>query len=204
MIPPFLLTKAASILAPVAGKLASPAVKWSLIAAAFVISNVCTAIYFWHHTSLQCEQSKTEAMAVQAQTLSTQTAQVVASREEVLKQRNDLDRQLTQRIVDLQKKVTLYERNAKKTTTPVPPDSIAMFNAIGGLLSDQNAMRGAAASSGKSDESPEARIETTQLLLAYVRAYTDSAEQLATLWQDYDALVRTIRKQYHIQKGDQL
>ena len=60
MIPPFLINKAASLLGPVAAKLSSPLVKWGLVAAVLIGSNLWT----WHSTtvriSVQCERDKTE------------------------------------------------------------------------------------------------------------------------------------------------
>lgn len=198
MIPPFLITKATALLAPVAAKLASPWVKWGLIAAVLVCSNVWT----WHHTTLQAEREKAEAIAAQVQIYEAQTAHIVASREDVLRQRNDTERQTNQKIIDLQKRLVAYERNAKKTNVPVPPDSVGMFNAISSLLPAQHDLSGSDSSTGKPHESPEARIEVTRLLLAYVRAYGDCAGQLRSLWDDYAALVKVVRVQYTIQKGD--
>ncbi len=198
MIPPFLITKAASLLGPVAAKLSSPFIKWGLIGAVFLFSNLWT----WHHTTLQCEKDKTEAIAIQAKAYEKKTSEITESREQVLKQRNDADRVLTQQLIDLQKRLVNYERNTKKTATPVPPDSVGMFNAIGSLLATQNPVPGPNSSTGEPHESPEARIEVTRLLLAYVRAYSDCGGQLATLWQDYDALVTALRSQYAIQKGN--
>lgn len=194
MIP--LIEKAVELAAPVVKQITSPLAKWIAIGAVILFSN----LYTWHWTTLKCERDKAEAIAIQAREFSEKTASIVASREEVLRQRNEADQKLTSNIIDLQKKLVIYERNAKKTATPVPPDSVSMFNAISGLLPAQNNLPSTDATAGKSHESPEARIETTQLLLAYVRAYSDSAEQLATLWQDYSALVQSIRREYALEK----
>lgn len=198
MIPPFLITKAASLLGPLATKVSSPFVKWGLIAAVLLLSN----LYTWHHTTLQCEKDKTEAVAAQAKELSHREAQAVAVREEVYKQKNEEDRIKNQRIIDLQKRLVTYERNAKKSTAQAPPDSVSMFNAISSLLPTQDDLPGTNSTTGKSDESPEARIEVTRLLLAYVRAYADCATELKSLWDDYEALVQTIRAEYKIKTGE--
>lgn len=199
MIPPFLITKAASLLGPVAAKLSSPLVKWGIVAAVLLGTNLWT----WHKTTLQCEQDKTEAMAVQAQEYSKKEAQIVAGREDVYRQLNATKQATSQQIVDLQKRMVLYERNAKKTNVPVPPDSVGMFNAISGLLPGQNAMPVAEpAPTGKPDESPEARIEVTRLLLAYVQAYGHCGGELKELWDTYAGLVQAIRSQYTIQREE--
>ena len=194
MIP--LIEKAVELAAPVVKQITSPLAKWVAIGVVILVSN----LYTWHWATLKCERDKAEAIAIQAREFSEKTASIVASREEVLRQRNEADQKLTSNIIDLQKKLVIYERNAKKTNMPVPPDSVSMFNAISGLLPAQNDLPSTDATAGKSHESPEARIETTQLLLAYVRAYSDSAEQLATLWQDYSALVQSIRREYALEK----
>lgn len=199
MIPPFLITKAASILGPVAAKLSSPLVKWGIVAAVLLGTNLWT----WHKTTLQCERDKTEAIAIQAKDFSEKEAQIVAGREDVYRQLNATKQATSQQIVDLQKRMVLYERNAKKTNVPVPPDSVGMFNAISGLLPGQNPVPMAEpAAAGKSDESPEARIEVTRLLLAYVRAYGHCGEELKELWDTYAGLVQAIRAQYAIQQGE--
>ena len=202
MIPPFLINKAASLLGPVAAKLSSPLVKWGLVAAVLIGSNLWT----WHSTtvriSVQCERDKTEAAERQAQAFAQKEAEIVAAREDVYRQHNDTMQATSQRILDLQKRMVIYERNAKKTSVPVPPDSVGMFNAISGLLSSQNPVPVAIApSTGEPHESPEARIEVTQLLLAYGSAYGDCAGELKELWDTYDALVHAIRTQYAIEKG---
>ena len=199
MIPPFLITKAASLLGPVAAKLSSPFVKWGIFAAILLGSNLWT----WHTTILRCEQDKVEAIAAQAKAFSAKESEIVAGREAVYRQLNDTKQVTSQTILDLQKRMVTYERNAKKTQVPVPPDSVAMFNAISGLLPSQNPVPVAEPSpTGEPHESPEARIEVTRLLLAYVQAYGDCAGELAELWDTYDALVSAIRSQYAIEKGD--
>lgn len=198
MIPPFLITKAASLLGPIAAKFSSPLVKWGIVAAILLGTNLWT----WHKTTIRCEQDKTEAVAQQAKAFAQKEAEIVAAREDVYRQHNDTMQATSQRILDLQKRMVIYERNAKKTSVPVPPDSVGMFNAISGLLSSQNPVPVAIApSTGEPHESPEARIEVTQLLLAYVRAYGDCAGELKELWDTYDALVHAIRTQYAIEKG---
>lgn len=198
MIPPFLITKAASLLGPIAAKFSSPLVKWGIVAAILLGTNLWT----WHKTTIRCEQDKTEAVAQQAKAFALKEAEIVAGREDVYRQLNATKQVTSQRILDLQKRMVIYERNAKKTSVPVPPDSVGMFNAISGLLSSQNPVPVAIApSTGEPHESPEARIEVTQLLLAYVRAYGDCAGELKELWDTYDALVHAIRTQYAIEKG---
>ena len=199
MIPPFLMTKAAALFGPIVAKLSSPLIKWGLIGVVLVFTNLWT----WHQTTLKCERDKTEAIAVQAHEFSQREVQLVTAREDVYRQRNETERLQQQRIIDLQKRMVTYERNAKKTNVPVPPDSVGMFNAISSLLPAQDAVPSPDTATGEPHESPEARIEVTRLLLAYVRAYADCGGQLTTLWQDYDALVQTLRVQYAIQKGEE-
>lgn len=202
MIPPFLIEKAGALGASLLAKVSSPLVRIVAVLVVLILSNLWT----WHSTtvrlSVQCERSKAEAIAEQAKEYTHKLAQVTASREEVLQELNVTRREKDEKIITIQKRLVNYERNAKKTNVPVPPDSVGMFNAISSLLPAQNAVPRSDASTGKPDESPEARVEVTRLLLAYVRAYADCASELKSLWDDYDALTRTIRNEYHIQKGD--
>ena len=185
--------------APAVAKLSSPFVKWGIVAAVLIVSNLWT----WHKTTLQCEQDKTEAIAIQAKAFSEKEAQIVAGREDVYRQLNATKQATSQQIVDLQKRMVMYERNAKKTNVPVPPDSVGMFNAISGLLPGQNSVPVAEPTpAGKPDESPEARVETTRLLLAYVQAYGHCGGELKELWDTYAGLVQAIRSQYTIQQEE--
>lgn len=196
MIPPFLVTKAAALLGPVAAKLSSPLVKWGLIGALILFSNLWT----WHTTKLTVERERAEAVAEQAREYSQKAAQITESREEVLKQLDAVRREKDEKIITIQKRLVTYERNAKKSNVPVPPDSVGMFNAISGLLPAENPMPSANPSTGKPDEPSEATIEVTRLLLAYVRAYADCGGELKSLWDDYEALVTILRKEYAIKK----
>ena len=199
MIPPFLITKAASLFGPLAAKFSSPLVKWGLVGVILLFSNLWT----WHTTKLNGERERAEAVAEQAREYSQKAAQITESREEVLKQLDAVRREKDEKIITIQKRLVTYERNAKKSNVPVPPDSVGMFNAISGLLPAQNNLPSSNASTGKSDESPEARIEVTRLLLAYVRAYADCGGELKSLWDDYEALVTILRKEYAIKKDEE-
>lgn len=196
MIPPILIEKAGALVAPLMAKLSSPLVKWGFILAVLLVSNLWT----WHTTKLNGERARAEAVTEQAKEYSKKTAQITESREEVLKQLDVVRREKDQKIIDIQKRLVTYERNAKKSNVPVPPDSVGMFNAISSLLPTQDDLPRADPSAGKPDEPSEARIEVTRLLLAYVRAYADCGGELKSLWDDYDALVTVLRKEYTIKK----
>lgn len=196
MIPPILIEKAGALVAPLLAKLSSPLVKWGCILAILIFSNLWT----WHSTKLNGERARAEAVAEQAREYSQKAAQITESREEVLKQLDVVRREKDEKIIDIQKRLVTYERNAKKSNVPVPPDSVGMFNAISSLLPAENHLPSADPSTGKPYESPEARIEVTRLLLAYVRAYADCGGELKSLWDDYDSLVTILRKEYAIEK----
>ena len=197
MIPPFLITQAKALIGPLLAKVSSPLVKWGFVVVVLLFSNLWT----WHTTKLNGERERAEAVAEQAREYSKKSAQITESREEVLKQLDAVRREKDEKIITIQKRLVTYERNAKKSNVPVPPDSVGMFNAISGLLPPQNPVPGTDPSTGKPDESSAARIEVTRLLLAYVRAYADCGGELKSLWDDYDALVTILRKEYAIKKG---
>lgn len=196
MIPPFLVSKAASLFAPIATKLSSPLAKWGFI----VVILLGTNFYTWHRTTLECEQEQRIAAEEQAKAQAAQDAKVIADRETIYRELNETKLLSNQRITDLKKRMAIYERNAKLANIPAPPDSHGMFNAISGLFPPLNQLPGASPT-GKSDESSEARIEITRLLLAYVNAYGHCGEELTSLWDDYSALVKAIRSQSVIEKG---
>lgn len=198
MIPPILIEKAGALVAPLLAKLSSPLVKWGCILAILIFSNLWT----WHSTKLNGERARAEAVAEQAREYSKKTSQITESREEALQQLNIVRREKDQKIIDIQKRLVTYERNAKKTAVPVPPDSVGMFNAISSLLPVENYLPRTDPATGEPYESPEARIEVTRLLLAYVRAYADCGSELKSLWDDYDALVKILRKEYAIKKEE--
>lgn len=197
MIPPFLIQKATAIAAPLLAKLSSPLVKWGAILAVLLFSNLWT----WHTTKLNAERERADAVAELGREYSRKAAQITASREEALKQLDGVRRERDQKIIDIQKRLVTYERNAKKSNVPIPPDSIGMFNAISSLLPAPNDLPRADPTTGEPYESPEARIEVTRLLLAYTRAYADCAGELKDLWDDYYALVNLLRDEYKLKKA---
>lgn len=198
MIPPFLIEKATALAAPLLAKLSSPLVKWGAILAVLLFSNLWT----WHTTKLNGERARADAVAEQTREYSKKTAQITESREEALKQLDSIRREKDQKIIDIQKRLVTYERNAKKSNVPIPPDSVGMFNAISSLLPAPNDLPRTDPATGEPYESPEARIEVTRLLLAYTRAYADCAGELKDLWDDYDALVNLLRVEYKLKKAE--
>ncbi len=197
IIPPGLITKVGSLLAPVAAKLTSPLVKWWLIGAVILVTN----LYTWHRTTLECERERTEAAEAQAQLFAEKEAKIIADRETIYQELNQTRELSNDQITNLKKRMVLYERNATLAKRTVPPDSVGMFNAVSGLLPPVHGVSGSPASPGESHEPSEAGVEATELLLAHNRARTDCGAELTTLWNDYAALVKAIRSQSGTEKG---
>lgn len=195
IIPPSLITKVGSLLSPVAAKLASPFVKWGIVGAVILCSN----LYTWHHMSVECQREQKEIAQAQAQAFAEREAAIVEDREKIYQELNETKKVSSDKISNLNQRVVIYERNAKLAKTAVPPDSVGMFNAVSGLFPPHPGVSGAP-STGKSDEPSETGVEATELLLAHNRARTDCGTELTTLWDDYDALVKVIRSQSAIEK----
>lgn len=130
-----------------------------------------------------------------------QVAALYESREGVIRRAEHDKRTLNDKITDLKRKQAIYEQSISGPCE-APPRSRDMFDATRGLLAaDPERLSAADAAAGSLHEPPEARIEITRLLLAYVRAYGDAAEQLAGLWIDYDGLVQERRGQYIVEQA---
>lgn len=194
IIPPSLIAKVGSLVSPVAAKLASPLVKWGLIGAVVL----CTNLYTWHYMSVECEREQKEIARAQAKEFAEREAAIVEDREKIYQELNETRKVSNDKINNLHQQVVIYERNARLAKTAVPPDSVRMFNTVSGLFPPLSGVSGAA-TPGKSDEPSEAGIEATELLLAHNRARTDCGTELTTLWDDYAALVKAIRSQRAIE-----
>ena len=197
IIPPGLITKVGSLLAPVAAKLTSPLVKWGLIGAVILATN----LYTWHRTTLECERERTAEAEAQAQVFAEKESKIIANREAIYQELNQTRQLSNDQITNLKKRMVIYERNAKLAKSAVPPDSVGMFNAVSGLFPSVGRVPGSPSPTGKSYEPSETGIEATELLLAHNRARTDCGAELTTLWNDYAALVKAIRSQGVIEKG---
>jgi hypothetical protein len=154
------------------------------------------------HTGLDEKQQEWDA------SISRQASETIRNMAELHESRDIVLRKTAEREQVLQRKIDELERrkvnHVSQPTKPceAPPGSVAMFNAISGLhATDSERVPSADGTPGESYESSEARIEVTRLLLAYVYAYGDASEQLATLWVKYDGLVQERRGQWIVENA---
>ena len=194
MIPPFVFTKAASLAAPLVARFSSPLMKWGALGLAVVALVAVTnwKTYDWMRTA--CEEAQQAAVAEQATQSMQQLVELNASREAVYAKHAESEKRLTAKLLTLQQQVAHAQAHAKPGE--IPPGAVQLFATARQLFDTVPTTPPAAAAAGAADAAPEARIETTRLLLAYVSAYGDAAEQLATLWTDYDSLVQELRSRY--------
>lgn len=112
MIPPFLVTKATQLLAPVAAKLTSPLVKWGAIAGAVVLLVLCTWWKTYDEMRTACEEEKVLA-AQQAATaaIEEQRRQLVATmalNAKISEERDQKTRELEEFVDSVRKKARKY------------------------------------------------------------------------------------------------
>lgn len=183
----------------VAAQLANPLIKWAVIV---IGSLLLLSSYSWwiYNKGVAAKQQEMDA-SISRQAVETieHMAALHESRDAVLRQHAAREQELQRKIDDLEHRKALY---VKQPTKPceVPPGSVAMFNAISGLhATDPERVPASDGASGSAHEPSEAEIGVTRLLLAYVHAYGDASEQLASLWVDYDGLVQEVRGRWIVE-----
>lgn len=114
MIPPFLVTKATQLLAPVAAKLMSPLVKWGAIAGAVVLLVLVLCTWWKTYDAMRtaCEEEKVLA-AQQAATgaIEEQRRQLVATmalNAKISEERDQKTRELEEFVDSVRKKARKY------------------------------------------------------------------------------------------------
>jgi hypothetical protein len=179
---------------------ARPLIKYGVLAGIVVF--VLAGLFGWGYLEGRADMKEQwdAAIAAQAATSMHEMAVLQTARQKTMAERAVVEQNLNQKIQTLQRKLVAYGKTPTSPCEP-PAHSVAVFNAIGGLLSDPERVSSSDSAAGRMDEPPEAGIEITRLLLAYVQAYGDAAGQLATLWHDYESLVNDVRQQYRLESA---
>ena len=138
MIPPFLVTKAASLLAPIAAKLGSPLVKWVLIGVGVLALIVSTWWMTYDHMRTKYEQEKQEAIQASFAAASAEARkQLLAERAlnaTVLQARDEKERTLNALIDEVRKKARRYA-NVK---VQIPTDVVLIHDQYAGMSDDKH------------------------------------------------------------------
>lgn len=180
---------------------ARPLIKYGVLVGLPIVILIASHTTVYLKGKAATKQAWDASLAQQAAESVQQVSALYHERDEALRQRDDARRDVDQKRKEIERKLVTY---AQKKLDPceTPADAIRLFDAIGGLFGpDQERVSAADAAAGKPDAAPETGVEITRLLLAYVRAYADAADQLATLWTDYDGLVQERRGQYIVEQA---
>lgn len=195
MIPPFLITKAASLVAPLVEKFSSPLIKWGSIAGVVVILIGYTNWKTYDHMRTQCEESKIAAIAEQSKVSAHQVMAQDVSTQAVLAQHAEAEREVAEKIKLVERKVVQYVQ-AKPQPCVLDSQLVELFDAISRVPDDKDLVPAAHGSAGESVESSETGLTGAEA----VQAYAVAVEELTWLWVDYAALVEWERGRYIVEK----
>lgn len=199
MIPPFLITKAAGLLAPVAAKFASPLVKWGTIAGAVVLLLAWTNWKTYDHMRTACEEERALMVAQQAEAaakMAVQAHQMGAVSVQEVKQE---ERIIESKMADVRKEVVSHARNNPK---PLSVATVALYDRLisvpndtavhqpapdlgaGGAEVSRGGMGAEASLVLRNEEGEDIGLTTEDL----AQAATDFAEKYALLKSRYKKL----------------
>jgi len=198
MIPPFLATKAAELLAPVAATFASPLVKWGSIAGAVVLLVAFTNWKTYDYMRTQCEQSKLAALAEQAQEMAKQTVAASQMGSQVAKATEQSGRVIEQQATVIKRKVASHAK--AKPAIPLSPEFVRLYDELRRVPNEAGHTLPADSGAGRPEVSRgEVRAPTPQLVQVDVadgesielttdelyQAVMDAYEKLAEVKNDY-------------------
>lgn len=196
MIPPFLVTKAAELVAPLVEKFSSPLIKWGSVAGVVVILIGYTNWKTYDHMRTKCEESKIAAIAEQSKVSAHQVMAQDVSTQTVLAQHAEAEREVAEKIKLVERKVVQYVQ-AKPTPCVLDPQLVELFDAISRVPDDP--AHDLSPTDGRAGESVEPS-ETGLTGAEAVQAYATAVEELTWLWVDYAALVEWERGRYIVEK----
>lgn len=194
MIPPFLATKAAELAAPLVAKFSSPLVKWGSVAAVVLVVVGYTNWKTYDHVRSLCEESKLASISAQAQASAHQVVAQDHSTQAVLAQHADAEREVSDRVRVVERKVVQYVQS-KPQPCVLDPQLVELFDAVSRVPSDPDRLSATDGGSGESLDASEAGVTAVEA----IQAYTVAVEELAFLWVDYAALVQWERGRYIVQ-----
>lgn len=196
MIPPFIITKATELLAPVAAKFASPLVKWGTVAGVVVILLAWTNWITYDRMRTACEDERVRMVEVQAEESAKMSVQAHQMGSVVVREGKLEELSIKTEMDDVRKEVVSH---AKKNPKPLTTATVAIYDRLI-RVPNETAVSVPAADSGTGGaEVSRGRVEAeTPLILRdeegneiglttedLVQAATDFAEKYALMKNAY-------------------
>jgi len=174
MIPPFLATKAAELLAPVAAKFASPLVKWGSIAGAVVLVVAFTNWKTYDYMRTQCEQSKLTALAEHAQELAQQVVVAKQMENQVVQEVAQAARRNDQKATVIKRKVADHAKT--KQAIPLSPEFVRLYDELRRLPNESGRRLPSTDSGAGTPEVPRGEVRASAAELVQIE--TDDGETI--------------------------
>lgn len=127
MIPPFLVTKAAELLAPVAAKFASPLVKWGTVAGVVVLLLAWTNWKTYDRMRTACEEERVRMVAAQAEEAAKMAVQAHQMGSVAVQESQQAERIIADKMDEVKKEVVTY---AKQNPKPLSTATVALYDRL--------------------------------------------------------------------------
>lgn len=127
MIPPFLVTKAAALLAPVAAKFTSPLVKWGTVAGVVVVLLAWTNWKTYDHMRTQCEDERDRLVAAQAEEAAKMAVQAHQMGSLAVQEAREAERTIETKMDDVRREVVSH---AKRNPKPLSTATVAIYDRL--------------------------------------------------------------------------
>lgn len=127
MIPPFLVTKAAQLLAPVAAKFASPLVKWGTVAGVVVVLLAWTNWRTYDRMRTACEEERVRMVAAQAEEAARMAVQAHQMGSVAVQEARHAERTIETKMNEVRKEVVSH---AKQNPKPLNTATVAIYDRL--------------------------------------------------------------------------
>lgn len=127
MIPPFLVTKAAEWLAPVAAKFTSPLVKWGAVGAAVVVLLAWTNWKTYDRMRAACEEERVRMVAAQAEEAARMAVQAHQMGSVAVQQSQQAERAIVDKMDEVKKEVVSH---AKQNPKPLSTATVSIYREL--------------------------------------------------------------------------
>lgn len=127
MIPPFLITKATELLAPVAAKFASPWVKWGAVAAVVVALLAWTNWHTYDRMRAACEEERVRMVAEQAAESAKMAVQAHQMGSVAVRASQQEERVIAEKMDVVKKEVVSH---AKRNPKPLSTTTVSIYSEL--------------------------------------------------------------------------
>lgn len=127
MIPPFLVTKAAELLAPVAAKFASPLVKWGTVGGLVVVLLAWSNWKTYDRMRTACEEERVRMVAAQAEEAAKMAVQAHQMGSVAVQESQQAERIIADKMDEVKKEVVTY---AKQNPKPLSTATVALYDRL--------------------------------------------------------------------------